>query len=338
MDVSEFRMSKIVIDETEIQKALSNPSKEPTRTGPAGPAREIPKIVSGGEPEFSVGGLLGETYEKRKQSEAAASASSSVKHMDGPFTEAPSLLNGGIRAMTVPDLSAAPKKQAEQTVKRDEPKSWFPSAAEHSARTRQTTHSHQQQRRPTMAGDVPPSFSSPTSIASSSSMNGCMSRRQRHPAPLLNFNSDVSESPRFQGGFNSAGVRCAPGHPLINFAAGGAAARDPRDPRDPRDAREAWDASLRRQCSRRGGNGGFGPVAAGPPPPQHAPPPPLNSLQRQQSRASAHSQRRYFPNEPRNHLAVPPNPPASLRRLHHGEAPSRPPSRYPSEPLVYRAR
>ncbi|KAG5985515.1 hypothetical protein E4U43_006028, partial [Claviceps pusilla] len=352
MDVNEFRMSQIVVDEAQLQKALSAQSKAvTTRSRNASVTRETPRIVSEDEPEFSIGGLLGDTYERRKQAEATASASPSAKHVDGPFTEAPSLLNGGITNMA--EMST---KQVEQGRKKDEPRSWFPSAAEHSARTRHTTHHHhhqqpqqykqqpQQQRRPMTAVDTPASLSSLTSPGASSSTTGCIvSRRERHPAPLLNFNKDNCEPPRFQSGFNSAGVRYPPGHPLINFAAtsGGAA-------RDVRDARDARDAGLRRNPSRRNSSAGVrlvSPVSPPPPPPppsQYPPPHSVAGLQRQQSspRSGVNSKPRYYPNDSRqNQLvpAVPAVPAMSLRRLHR-EAPSRPPSRYPPEPLVTRAR
>ncbi|KAG5979745.1 hypothetical protein E4U55_004818 [Claviceps digitariae] len=335
MDVNEFRMSKVIIDDAQLQKALSIRSKASTRAKTASLSREISKSGSEGEPEFSVGGLLGDAYEKRKQAEAAASASPSVKHVDGPFTEAPSLLNGGI-----PKTAETPKKQVEQGGKTGEPRSWFPSAAEHSARTRHTTHHHQQQqqRRPMTAVDTPASFPSPpTNVVVSSSTTGCLSRRERHPAPLLSFKKDVSETSRFQSGFHSAGVRSPPRHPLINFTASGSAARDVRDVRDAR------EVAVKRHSSRRSSSGGLALVAAVPPAPQYPPPPPVAGLQRPQSslKPGANSQRRHFPGDSRKSQFVPPVPPVpplSLRRMHHGGAPSRPPSRCPPEPLVNRAR
>ncbi|KAG6008066.1 hypothetical protein E4U21_005079 [Claviceps maximensis] len=333
MDVNEFRISKIVIDETQTQQGTPASPKSPAQGKHNAFANED-------ESEFFVGGLLGDAYEKRKQAEATASGPSSVKHVDGPFTKAPSLLNGGIKKM-----AETPQIRVEQVETKTEPKSWFPSAAEHSARIRPVTqhyphphphpHPHQQQRRPMTANDAPAFFSSLNKAVAPSSTTGCVSRRDRHPAPLLNFSKDGSDTPRFQSGFNGAGPRYPPGHPLINFTASAGAVRDGRDARDP---------AVRRHPSRRNSGGALGLVAAvPPPPPQYPPPPPAAGLQRQQSslRPGANTQRRPFPTDPRKIQHAPPVPaipPVSSRRMHQSKAPSRPPPRCPPEPLLNGAR
>lgn len=84
----------------------------------------ISRISSKGDDEFLAGGLLGDSYEKRKQSDNNTSS----KPADGPFTEG-SLLN-----------SSAP-------VEKQEPRSsWFPSAMEHSARERSQSMSRAPRR------------------------------------------------------------------------------------------------------------------------------------------------------------------------------------------------
>ncbi|KAG6055879.1 hypothetical protein E4U32_006005 [Claviceps aff. humidiphila group G2b] len=347
---------------TQLHKALSVRSKVSSGVNHSSLSRDIPPTVREEEPEFSVGGLLGDTYEqKRKQSEAATPAfSSSAKPADGPFTDAPSLLNGGI---TKPGSDASTRhamKQAEKDERKDEPKSWFPSAAEHSARTRHThqreqqqrqqrqhqqhQHQHQQyqpQRRP-MPIDRRASFSPSTSAAlapsSSSSINGCMPRRDRHPPPLLDFNNDISEQPRYYTGPN-AGTRHmrTPSQPLIHHAAGGILPRD------------AAAVALRRHSSRRSGSIGIGGAMHYPPPPPPPPPPPLSlsqpgyhpaaeGLQRHQSRASrgtgtSQPSLRHF-----SHGTHKFGQDVPLRRLYHGEGGSGEGGRVPAEPLVNRAR
>ncbi|KAG6113278.1 hypothetical protein E4U13_003931 [Claviceps humidiphila] len=349
---------------TQLHKALSVRSKVSSGANHSSLSRDIPPTVREEEPEFSVGGLLGDTYEqKRKQSEAATPAfSSSAKPADGPFTDAPSLLNGGI---TKPGSDASTRhamKQADRDERKDEPKSWFPSAAEHSARTRHTHQREQQQqqqqqqrqqrqhqqhqqyqpqRRP-MPTDRRASFSPSTSAAlassSSSSINGCMPRRDRHPPPLLDFNNDMSEQPRYYTGPN-AGTRHmrTPSQPLIHHAAGGILPRD------------AAAVALRRHSSRRSGSIGIGGAMHYPPPPPPPPPPPLSlsqpgyhpaaeGLQRHQSRASrgtgtSQPSLRHF-----SHGTHKFGQDVPLRRLYHGEGGSGEGGRVPAEPLVNRAR
>ncbi|KAG6039604.1 hypothetical protein E4U19_004904 [Claviceps sp. Clav32 group G5] len=348
---------------TQLHKALSVRSKVSSGAKNSSLSRDIPPTVREEEPEFSVGGLLGDSYEqKRKQSEAATPAfTSSEKFADGPFTDAPSLLNGGI---TKPGSDASTRhatKQAEKDERKDEPKSWFPSAAEHSARTRHThqreqqqqrqqrqhQQHHQPQRRP-MPTDRRASFSPSTSAvvgSSSSSISSCMPRRDRYPPPLLDFNNDISEQPRFYTGPN-AGARHmrTPSQPLIHHAAGGVISRG-----------DAAAVALRRHSSRRSGSIGLvgamhhhhhHPPPFPPPPP---PPPPLSQPghhpaaaegpQRHQSRVSRGTgtlqpSLRHFSHGTHNKFGqdVP------LRRLYHGEGGSGEGGRVPAEPLVNRAR
>lgn len=232
MNVNDFRMSKIVINQnnaikadascnsnttplnintnidTTLNKSLSLRSKPPHRsntTKAKSSAPMVPQTVQEQEePEFSSRGLLGDAYDKRKQNEASSNSPTTVSRVDGPFTAAPSLLNGGI-----------PNPSEE---KDEEPKSWFPSATEHTAavRTRSKSihtpeHPQMQRRRPATAGTSGPSHH-----------HAPASRRERHPAPLLSFAKDFPEPPRFRNGPQQGmRQRTQNGQPLINFAGGG---------------------------------------------------------------------------------------------------------------------
>ncbi|KAG5956615.1 hypothetical protein E4U58_006489 [Claviceps cyperi] len=359
-DAHDVRLSiKTNTGSTQLHKALSVRSKVSSGAKHSSLSRDIPPTVREEEPEFSVGGLLGDTYEqKRKQSEAATPAfPSSAKPADGPFTDAPSLLNGGIMKPGSDASTRHAMKQAEKNERKDEPKSWFPSAAEHSARTRYTHQREQQQqqqqqrqqrqhqqhqqyqpqRRP-MPIDRRASFSPSTNAAvasSSSSISGCMPRRDRHPPPLLDFNNDISEQSRFYTGPN-VGARHmrTPSQPLIHHAAGGVIPRN------------AAAVALRRHSSRRSGSIGLGGAMHHSPPPP-PPPPPLSQpgyhpaaegLQRHQSRASgangfSQPSLRHF-----SHGTSKFGQDVPLRRLYHGEGSSGEGGRVPAEPLVNRAR
>lgn len=322
MNVNAFRMSQIIIapEDDKVKKSMSVRSKAPVQRSntvkkPAATTVEVPKTVREEEPEFAAGGLLGNAYEKRKQADAASDASSPLSpngaSSNSPFTEAPSLLNGGI-SNSSSDASDHIKRQAEEEERKRkevEARSWFPSAAEHSARIRsqvvlpQQPLLHHQQRRPATGNTT----TSPP-----------MARRGGHPAPLLSFTKDFPEPPRFRDG--PSGVRQVAGQPLINYAAGGA-------------VREAQNSAPRRNVSRRGlPSSNSGGLTSPPPPPQHPPPPP--GSQRTRSKSSASSQRRYNTGDAHH----PPMPAVSNRRHpHHGE-PRGPPSRPPPEPLVNRAK
>ncbi|KAF4120456.1 hypothetical protein GMORB2_2894 [Geosmithia morbida] len=99
-----------------------------------------------GEGEFLAGGLLGDSYDKRKQeADGVGIARKPVAANDGPFTDGPSLLN------------SAYQQQADGGRKPEPSTPWFPSALEHSAReqssrTRSMSRPEQPTRRPTTAG------------------------------------------------------------------------------------------------------------------------------------------------------------------------------------------
>jgi hypothetical protein len=312
MNVNAFRMSQIVIGSVESNaKASSLKSKgsihrsSPSRrTKPGTGTAETSSLVKREEPEFAAGGLLGNAYAKLKQSDAASVASSGMAGANGPFTDAPSLLNGGI-SNSSSDASDQVLKQVEgQEKEPSDPVPWFPSAAEHSARIR-TKPNHTQS---------PHHLRRPRTADAAGAAGASAARRERHPAPLLSFTKDFPEPPRFRDG--PMGIRQVPGQPLVSYATGGAA-REPRD------------GAPRRNVPRRGMPGSnFGDGFTSPPP-RHPPPPP-GSRARSKSNAS---QRRHEPG-----TAHPPMPAAPKRRpLHHGE-PQGPPRYPPPEPLVTRAK
>ncbi|KAL3957531.1 hypothetical protein ACCO45_008109 [Purpureocillium lilacinum] len=132
------------------------------------------------EAEFAASGLLGSIYDKRA---AEAATSTRVIKVEGPFTDGPSLLNGGV-AQKSPDASST----------KTEPKGWFPSAAEHTARLR--AQSDETKRPP-----LPPPL---LSFADNH-------RGERH--------SRYGEPPHGYARSHHGGG----GQPLINFATGGQA-------------------------------------------------------------------------------------------------------------------
>lgn len=105
----------------DFEKAPAKPPKEEPKPGAPVRAQTLPPSVPQtppSEPEFSAGGLLGAAYDKRKQ--RVAMPTPEARKPDGPFTQGPSLLNGGA-SPTSPQADVQP---------------WIPSAQEHSARIR----------------------------------------------------------------------------------------------------------------------------------------------------------------------------------------------------------
>ncbi|PTB42127.1 hypothetical protein M441DRAFT_67675 [Trichoderma asperellum CBS 433.97] len=158
--------------------------------------------------EFSPTGLLGEAYEKRKEEAAAGEHTidgnvAKAEKVTSPFTEGPSLLNS--IGLSSPKSPEQPKIAA----------SWFPSAAEHSARNRSTSIS----LRRTETAETP-----------------AQPEHRKGPAPLLNFGGNYQEPPRTRDGHRDSlregfrqgpgprqghGLRPPPGSPLVKFATSG---------------------------------------------------------------------------------------------------------------------
>ncbi|EGR47858.1 uncharacterized protein TRIREDRAFT_108645 [Trichoderma reesei QM6a] len=195
------------IDEADFTKAIEESTRKlaleaelnknkPRRRNES--SASVSPSVKGDQATFSPTGLLGDAYEKRKEEAAAAGEAATdgaaVKKIEGPFTEGPSLLNSmGL---------SSPKSPEQPPVK-----SWFPSAAEHSARNRSASIS----KRPV------------TADPSTKSAHG------KGQGPLLDFaNNNFPEPPRIRdgprhgpGSRQGHGLRPPPGSPLVTFATGG---------------------------------------------------------------------------------------------------------------------
>ena len=147
--------------------------------------------------EFDTKGLLGAGYEKRKLGEQQAAADTGKKTDDGPFTGGASLLN----KMSITSPRSPPEKKASDN------KPWFPSATEHSARSRTE-------------------FPSQTLLGRRATTSRNVAAREKGQ-PLLSFEERSSaQQPRVwredQVRVQGQGVRPpANGGSLINFATGG---------------------------------------------------------------------------------------------------------------------
>lgn len=185
------------LEETVGKKSLDSPSRKTTNSNKSAPS--LPSSNSQGKGEFLAGGLLGDAYDKRKQSDA--SVATEAKSVEGPFVEGPSLLNS---------LENASKENAsKETSDKPEPSPWLPSALEHSARTRSASKTTPP-RRPQTADAA--------------------TRRERpqHPpiASFLDFPPRPRPSQRVPppGG---RGVKPPAGGPLIDYASGGPTSNHP---------------------------------------------------------------------------------------------------------------
>ncbi|KYK61533.1 hypothetical protein DCS_02675 [Drechmeria coniospora] len=196
MDVSGFKAPDI--------STLTLPPRKTSSKGSSG-SKSSPTSPDG-PGTFSSEGLLGDGYEKRRQAEAATRAANKSAKVEGPYTEGPSLLNGGIPSNTT---TAA------------ETKSWFPSASEHTARIR--ANSLHNTRRPPRVTDP-----------------DLLRRENPMPAPLLQFDDATLPQPsrHHHHGPKSSPNRTrsmgrrpgAGGGPLIDFATGGQSEPLPNGP------------------------------------------------------------------------------------------------------------
>ncbi|KAL6878898.1 hypothetical protein J3F83DRAFT_265857 [Trichoderma novae-zelandiae] len=201
----------IFIDEADFTKAIEESTRKlaleaelnknkPRRRKES--SASVSPSMKGDKGTFSPTGLLGEAYEKRKEEAAAAGEAATdgsgtpAGKLEGPFTEGPSLLNSiGLSSPKSPKSPEQPPA-----------KSWFPSAAEHTARNRSASIS----KRPV------------TADPSTQTNHG-------KGQPLLSFaNNNFPEPPRIRDGPRHGpgprqghGLRPPPGSPLVSFATGG---------------------------------------------------------------------------------------------------------------------
>ncbi|UNI18839.1 hypothetical protein JDV02_005083 [Purpureocillium takamizusanense] len=186
-DVTGFKSSDI----TTLTRTLTLASKDRAR---AKTAQSSPTVEE--DAEFAAGGLLGSAYDKRAAE--AATTSTRIIKVEGPFTDGPSLLNGGV-AQKSPDSSST----------KTESKGWFPSAAEHTARLRAQSN---ETRRP-MTADA-------------AQQSRRTSRSSHYPQPLLSFAENHRGERQSRHGEQAHGYARSHhggGQPLINFATGGQA-------------------------------------------------------------------------------------------------------------------
>jgi hypothetical protein len=177
--------------------------RQGAKPSPGGPPPPLPaNVTSPKAGEFASKGLLGHAYDARKQGKGSTPHASGVA-TDGPFTEGPSLLNGGggIKASNVENKPPVPEKP--------ESESWFPSAIEHSAR--QNTA---RQRSQSMRSQGPP-----RSITSSEPPMPHMGKRREKPKPLVDLSSKFPEPPHWRDG-KGHGIKAPAGTPLVDLATG----------------------------------------------------------------------------------------------------------------------
>ncbi|KAF7554246.1 hypothetical protein G7Z17_g3092 [Cylindrodendrum hubeiense] len=193
-----------------VQKPKVQKPKVLTKQGSqAPPTPQTPQTDS----EFSPGGLLGNGYEKKRmqaeQIERAERISNgSQVQSDGPFTDAPSLLNSIVSPISPP------------REKKPEPRPWLPSASEHTARSRSKSV-HSTRRSPLVDNTAV----SPNPIITSSSSN-----LKQKPQPLVNLTNSFPEPPRWRENQGGAHKPAASNGPLINFATGGQSTANPIGP------------------------------------------------------------------------------------------------------------
>ena len=206
----------------------------------------INKIAPPKEKEFSSGGLLGESYDKMKDSKKQEVEQTTVISVSSPFTETPTLLNGGIAGQS---KSANDEPQ-------EEPKSWFPSATAHSAEVRSRSQSRSVRVRRPVTADGP---------------------HHRPPPPLINFTGPMPLPPRFHD-TKGHPVRAPAGSPLINMANGEPLPPPPRGIFTRSASAGATHVRPRSRSATMGSPGGPRHFAPGSPP---VPPLPNRSMRRQ---------------------------------------------------------
>ncbi|KAK4142276.1 uncharacterized protein C8A04DRAFT_13351 [Dichotomopilus funicola] len=199
---------------------------------------------------FAASGLLGNDYEERRQH--AVRREGTVKHRqghvtsapdDGPFTDGPNLLNGGIVRLDDRPGTAGSGSSHNTLPRRSDRTGWFPSAVQHSA--------EHYSARPTTAGFPTSVGAGATSLArrpSTSSHVPTRNRSVRQPQqhgddhhipippspthqqpqplsrspqqPLVDLTPGFIEAPQWSRENRGRGVRAPQGKPLVDLATG----------------------------------------------------------------------------------------------------------------------
>ncbi|EAA32306.2 hypothetical protein GE21DRAFT_7595 [Neurospora crassa] len=174
------------------------------------------------EAPFGTSGLLGNIYEERKLAQKEGERKKLEVVTDQPFTDRPSLLNGG--------LVTSPTEETRQHDGRCEPKAWLPSTLDHTATQRST-------RAPSVRRSAPshqsppsqyaPSQYAPSQYAPSQHERGRETHRRQQPnqqlkpsAPLVDLTPKFVEPPQWSREGLGRGVRAPEGMPLVDMATG----------------------------------------------------------------------------------------------------------------------
>lgn len=174
------------------------------------------------EAPFGTSGLLGNIYEERKLAQKEGERKKLEVVTDQPFTDRPSLLNGG--------LVTSPTEEIRQHDGRFEPRAWLPSALDDTATQRST-------RAPSVRRSAPsnqsppsqyaPSQYAPSQYAPSQHERGRETHRRQQPnqqrkpsAPLVDLTPKFVEPPQWSREGFGRGVRAPEGMPLVDMATG----------------------------------------------------------------------------------------------------------------------
>ena len=179
--------------------------------------------IDGGAGAFAEGGLLGAAYEKRKHAQREQNLHSQMpeNQSPSPFAEVRSSLNGRRPPGTSftasgSQISSSRAAGSQQPVSspspsKSEPSGWFPSALEHSAKSRS-------------AAPRPSISSGSTSDQQTHSSGHSSNNKRRPPAmpsqPLVDLAPTFVEPPQWSRHNTGRGYRPPEGKPLVDFATG----------------------------------------------------------------------------------------------------------------------
>ena len=218
------------------------------------------------EAPFGTSGLLGNTYEERKQAQREEERKKLEVVTDNAFTDRPSLLNGG--------LVASPTEDSGYHNGRSEAKAWLPSAVEHTATQRSTRAPSV--RRSAPSNQSPPSHYGPSQYASShyapsqyapsqydrgrESHRRPQPNQQRKPSgPLVDLTPKFVEPPQWSREGLGRGVRAPEGVPLVDMATAAKVAPGAKPLDLPPRTLVRREPSMRSPSSRPGTSGGQAP-------------------------------------------------------------------------------